>query len=88
MENEKLQKLSEVDTSLKRPPKLRVVWGPEGTAGGLPKFDAVIQNLGVKYTMFDVNGKPLRATVRLRLMEAQKLAVGQPTQRANPGRCA
>ena len=68
-----LQALSAVDTALKRPPKLRVVWGPEGVSGGFPRFEAVIEEISVKYTMFDVNGRPVRATIRLKLREARHL---------------
>jgi hypothetical protein len=76
-EIEKLHLMSDVDPSLKRPPKVKVVWGTEGAPGMIPKFDAVIESLGVKYTMFDGNGMALRATVSMRFKEARKLKVGQ-----------
>jgi hypothetical protein len=76
-EIEKLHVMSDVDPGLKRPPKLKVVWGDEGAPGMIPAFAAVIESLGVKYTMFDGNGKPLRATVSLRFKEARKIKVGQ-----------
>jgi hypothetical protein len=74
----KLDRLSDIDTSLKRPPKVTVVWGAEGAPGMIPKFEAVIESLAVKYTMFDGNGMPLRATVNLRFKEAHNLKVGKP----------
>jgi hypothetical protein len=70
--------LSDVDASLKRPPKVKVVWGAEGAPGTIPPFDAVIESVGIKYTMFDGNGRPLRATVRLGFKQARKLKVVQP----------
>ena len=76
-EIDKLHLMSDVDPGLKRPPKVKVVWGAEAAPGMIPKFEAVIESLGVKYTMFDGNGMPLRATVRIGCKEARKLKVGQ-----------
>ena len=78
-EIDKLHAFSSIDTGLKRPPKLKVVWGQEGAEGVMPKFDAVIEALAVKYLLFDAHGRPLRATVRLRFKEANHLMVGKPT---------
>ena len=72
-EIDKLQMLSDIDTVMKRPPKLKVSWGPEG--GGMPKFEAVVTELVVKYTMVDPNSKPLRATALLKLREAKNIVV-------------
>jgi len=77
-EIEKLQRLSDIDPGLKRPPKVKVVWGAEGAPGMIPKFEAVVESMDIKYTMFDGNGKPLRATVRMRFKQARKVKVGQP----------
>jgi len=74
-EIDKLQLLSDIDAALKRPPKVKVVWGAEGAPGMIPKFEAVIESLSVKYTMFDGNGKPLRAAVTMRFKEARKIRV-------------
>lgn len=76
-EIDKLQAMSDIDTVLKRPPKLKVVWGQENASGVMPKFEAVIEELDVKYVMFDPDGKPLRATAVLRLREARNLMVGK-----------
>jgi contractile injection system tube protein len=73
-----LHSLSDVDASLKRPPKVKVVWGAEGAPGTIPTFEAVIESVGIKYTMFDGNGRPLRATVRLGFKQARKLKVVRP----------
>ena len=77
-EIDRLHSLSDVDSSLKRPPKVKVVWGAEGVPGTIPTFEAVIESVGIKYTMFDGNGRPLRATVRLGLKQARRLKVAQP----------
>jgi hypothetical protein len=75
---DKLDTLSSVDATLKRPPKVKVSWGQEGVAGQMPKFEGVIEQFIVKYVMFNSSGKPLRATVGLKLKEARNLAVGKP----------
>ena len=77
-EIDKLHTLSDADATLKRPPKLKVVWGPEGAEGQMPKFEGVIEALAVRYLMFDADGKPLRATVRLKFKEANNIKVGKP----------
>ena len=74
-EIETLHRLSDVDPGLKRPPKVKVVWGSEGAPGMIPKFEAVVESIGVKYTMFDGNGRPVRATVSIRFVEARKIRV-------------
>ena len=56
-----------------------MIWA-EG-AGTIPPFDGVIQMLSVKYLMFDGNGRPVRATVGLKVLEAADLAVGKPARR-------
>ena len=73
-----LQQLSDIDPSLRRPPKVRIAWGNEGTAGTMPPFEAVVESMGIKYTMFDANGRPLRATVAMGFKQARKLKVVQP----------
>ena len=50
----------------RRPHHCIVTWGD----GGLPRFDCVIESLSIKYTMFDTNGSPLRATATVKLKEA------------------
>jgi hypothetical protein len=73
-----LQRLCDIDAALKRPPKVKVVWGAEGAAGMIPAFEAVIESVNVKYTMFDGNGMPVRATVGMRFVEARKIRVAKP----------
>jgi len=73
-----LHQLTDIDANLKRPPKVKVIWGTEGAAGMMPAFEGVIESIGVKYTMFDSQGTPLRATVSMRFVEARKLKVVKP----------
>jgi hypothetical protein len=54
----------------RRPPLCVVTWGDRG----LPSFRCVIESLSTKYTMFDTNGTPLRATCTVKLKEATKLS--------------
>ena len=76
-----LHRLSDVDSSLKRPPKVKVICGVEGAAGTIPPFEGVIQSLTIKYVMLDGNGLPLRATVGLKFREADDLSVGKTNRR-------
>jgi len=74
---DKLQTLSDVDAVLKRPPKVKVVWGTEDEGGLIPAFEAVIEVLFVKYLMFDPEAKPVRAMVELKFREAKNIKVGK-----------
>lgn len=47
-------------------PWVRFDWGTSKTTS----FDGVMSNLSVSYTLFDVDGKPLRATCSLSIEEA------------------
>ena len=78
VEIEKLQRLSNIDPVIRRPPKVKVVWGTEGAPGMIPKFEAVVESVFIRYTMFDGNGKPLRATVKMGFKQARMLKVAQP----------
>lgn len=72
-----LHTLSDMDSSLKRPPKVKVIWGPGTESVNLPKFEAVIESLSIKYTMFSPDGQVLRATANVKLKEAANLKVGK-----------
>ena len=65
-----LEQLTKVVESLKRPPMVLFTWG-----NTFPAFMGVISQLGVKYTMFLTDGTPCRATVTLKIKEAEALAV-------------
>jgi uncharacterized membrane protein YgcG len=59
------------DENRRRPHHCVVLWGQ----AGLPSFKCVITQLTTKYTMFDTNGLPLRATCTVQLKEADQLAL-------------
>ncbi|HUS31981.1 MAG TPA: hypothetical protein VMZ53_25950 [Kofleriaceae bacterium] len=50
-------------------------WGTALQSGGEKKFKCVIESISTKYTMFDNEGTPLRATVTLKLTEADSVSV-------------
>jgi hypothetical protein len=53
----------------RRPHWCLAVWGT-----ALTKFQCVIESISTKYTMFSRDGKPLRATVTLKLTEADSVS--------------
>jgi Contractile injection system tube protein len=59
----------------KRPPKVSVVWGDNK----LPKFTGVVESVSTKYTMFLPDGTPVRATVNVKLKEAEKVGFKKGT---------
>lgn len=60
---------------MKRPHRCLLVWGGKG--GVLPNFKCVIESLGVKYTMFSSDGRPVRATATVKLKEADVVSVAK-----------
>jgi hypothetical protein len=66
----------------KRPPRIKVVWGARASdeSLNLPPFVAVIESVGVKYTMFDDNGKLLRATANVKLKETGLKLTAKPEE--------
>ncbi|MFE4216698.1 LysM peptidoglycan-binding domain-containing protein [Streptomyces sp. NPDC056844] len=64
-------------------PWVRFEWGTARTTS----FDGVLSSLSVSYTLFDVDGKPLRATCALSVEEASVDPAGQnPTSGARSAR--
>ncbi|WP_328694750.1 CIS tube protein [Streptomyces sp. NBC_00342] len=64
-------------------PWVRFEWGTARTTA----FDGVLSSLSVSYTLFDVDGKPLRATCALSIEEASVDTAGQnPTSGARAAR--
>ncbi|MEU1279396.1 LysM peptidoglycan-binding domain-containing protein [Streptomyces sp. NPDC005805] len=64
-------------------PWVRFEWGTARTTS----FDGVLSSLSVSYTLFDVDGKPLRATCALSIEEASVDPPGQnPTSGARTAR--
>ncbi|MEV0639440.1 LysM peptidoglycan-binding domain-containing protein [Streptomyces sp. NPDC050619] len=71
--------------SRKKPasPWVRFQWGTSRTTS----FDGVMSSLSVSYTLFDVDGRPLRATCSLSIEEASVGPAGQnPTSGARTAR--
>lgn len=73
-----LEKLALVDSNVKRPPLLTFTWGNK-----FPLFKGVIENLSVKYTLFLPDGTPCRATVNLKMKQANKLLNKKEAEVAN-----
>lgn len=74
---EKLATVREPNSSeddKRRPHHCVVVWGTV-MGGGDNKFKCVIEQISTKYTMFSQDGIPLRATVTLKLKEAERVSM-------------
>jgi hypothetical protein len=59
----------------RRPHHCVCSWGTALQSGTEKKFKCVIESISTKYTMFDRAGNPLRATVTLKLTEADSVSV-------------
>jgi uncharacterized protein (DUF736 family) len=59
---------------MRRPHHCVVTWGTV-MGGGDNKFRCVIEQISTKYTMFSPEGVPLRATVTLKLKEAERVSM-------------
>ena len=57
----------------RRPPRVMVLWGED-----LPRFVGVVESVSTKYTMFLPGGRPVRATVSLKLTEALRTSNAPP----------
>jgi hypothetical protein len=81
-----------VDSALKgknskmgHPPKCRLIWGRDTKN----HFDCYITSCAVKFTMFNQDGQPIRATATLQLKETRDpkaLLPTNPTSLGDPGR--
>jgi hypothetical protein len=69
-----LDLMADVDPKLGRPPLLTFTWG--GNLGSA--FRGVIQSIGVKYTLFLPDGTPCRATVQLKMKQANRVSSKEP----------
>ena len=65
---EPLRNLMNIDSVLHAPPIVRFVWGKEN-------FKGVIESLSVTYTMFNLDGTPLRAKMNLSLKEYRTVEI-------------
>jgi hypothetical protein len=61
-----------VKEDLRRPHRCVVKYGPT-----IPSFRCVIESLSTKYLMFGDGGEPLRATVTVKLKEADVVSMGK-----------
>lgn len=61
----------------KRPPRVKVIWGPGTDSVSLPEFSGVVESVSVKYTMFSGDGVVLRATATVKLKEAPLVGIGR-----------
>jgi hypothetical protein len=59
----------------RRPHHCVCAWGTTLRSKEGNKFKCVIESIATKYTMFDRSGKPLRATVTLKLQEADSVSL-------------
>ncbi len=81
-----LEKLASVidptstDENKRRPRRCVVSWG-----SGMPSFRCVIESISTKYTMMTTDGVPLRATVQVKLKEADVVSAAKAAGAANPG---
>jgi hypothetical protein len=70
---------------ISRPPSCRLVWGQDTQF----HFDCYLMTCNVRYTLFNENGVPVRATASLTLKEVSdpaNLGGTNPTSRGEPGR--
>ena len=67
--------LLDIDRELHAPPPVRFVWGPL-------RFDAVLEKVGRKITLFRPDGTPARATLSVAFREYRPLSREAPTIRA------
>lgn len=74
-------RMVKISGELHTPPIVRVSWGtnfPGGTTSESetpsPTFDAIVETVNRRYTLFDPDGKPLRCIVALTLKEYRTLS--------------
>lgn len=73
-----LEKLALIDDTHKRPPLCTFTWGSK-----MPVFKGVVESLNVKYTLFLPDGTPCRATVNLKMKQANRLLNKKEAEEAN-----
>ena len=56
----------------KRPPKVKVIWGSEGSSSSVSSFDAAIASVSSTYTLFLADGSPVRAKVTVTMRDARR----------------
>lgn len=66
------------ESKLKRPPRLRILFGQiERDSGDMPDFDVVLETMSVKRTMFCGAGRCIRAIVTCKFKEAGAIAIAK-----------
>jgi nucleoid-associated protein YgaU len=81
---DKLFKLVKIDPNKKRPPLCRFHWGKD--PGGNSEFEAFVENVKVTYSLFLMDGTPVRAEATINLKEVSTGKVGQnPTTQGTYG---
>ena len=74
----RLEQLVSLDSNTKRPPMVTFVWGSK-----FPTFKGVIENMNVKYTMFLEDGTPCRATVTVKMKQADSTTTKKSSEEPN-----
>lgn len=78
---EELIKMIRMNGKLHRPPRVEFCWGSLS-------FTGFVDNVGVQYTMFEADGKPVRAKVTLHMQTADKKdGKGNPLQSPDRTKC-
>ena len=67
-ETNRLVTLTRIDRNLKQPPVVQVSWGDAPSGSDFP-FTGAIDNLEQTFTLFTQDGRPVRANVRVTLLE-------------------
>ncbi|HEY1813137.1 MAG TPA: hypothetical protein VGG74_12390 [Kofleriaceae bacterium] len=63
---------------MRRPHHCVAVWGTVlNDQLASPRFQCVIMQVTIKYTMFSTDGNPLRATITLKLQEATRVSMAE-----------
>lgn len=68
-ETNKVVELTRIDKDLQRPPAVEIGWGAAPPANSDFPFTGVVSNLVQRFTLFGSDGKPLRATLTVTLIE-------------------
>lgn len=80
-----VRKPGDKEEKFRRPHHCVCSWGSALQSGGAKRFTCVIESISTKYTMFDDKGNPLRATVTLKLTEADNVSVKKEPKKDGGG---
>jgi hypothetical protein len=79
-----LENLALIDAELNHPPLSTFTWG----SAGFGTFKGVLEDLNVKYTLFLPDGTPCRATVNIKMKQAETLMNKKEAEEANKAAAA